>query len=56
MSTDYELFIKGKTQLSGDFGFEPVFMPSILFPFQVALTEWACKKGIIEPLELRTLP
>jgi len=41
----YESFLKKKTQLSGDFGFVPIFMPSFLFDFQSYLVEWAVRKG-----------
>lgn len=41
----YEAFLERKTQLGGDHGFEPVAMPSFLFPFQRALVEWAIRKG-----------
>lgn len=41
----YEEFIAQKSQLGGNFGFEPVWMPDKLFPFQVALTTWAIQKG-----------
>ena len=42
---DYEEFLNRKTQVGQDQGFEPVWIPSILFPFQVALVEWAVHKG-----------
>ena len=41
----YEEFLERKTQVGCETGFEPVWMPSMLFPFQVALTEWAIRKG-----------
>jgi len=41
----YEDFLYQKTQLSGEFGFTPTFMPDFLFPFQRALLEWAINKG-----------
>ncbi len=41
----YSEFILNKSQLSGDFGFNPIFMPDKLFDFQKALVEWAVKKG-----------
>jgi len=41
----YEDFLYQKTQLSGEFGFAPTFMPDFLFPFQRALLEWAINKG-----------
>jgi hypothetical protein len=42
---NYERFIRTKSQLDGDFGFEPTHIPSFLFPFQGALVEWAVRKG-----------
>jgi len=41
----YEKFIENKSQLSGNFGFEPVFMPDFLFPFQKNLLEFVVRKG-----------
>lgn len=41
----YSEFLEQKTQIGGDHGFDPLWMPSMLFPFQVALVEWACRKG-----------
>jgi hypothetical protein len=43
--TDYADFIQRKSQSSGEFGFDPVWMTEMLFPFQVAMTEWALRKG-----------
>jgi hypothetical protein len=43
--TDYEQFIERKSQLGGEFGFKPTFMPDFLFPFQRSLVEWALRKG-----------
>jgi hypothetical protein len=42
---DYQSFLDRKTQLDGDHGFDPVFMPDYLFAFQRALVEWATRKG-----------
>lgn len=42
---DYHEFLHRKSQLDGDYGFDPVFMPGFLFDFQRALVDWACKKG-----------
>lgn len=42
---NYDSFLKGKAQLSGEFGFEPVWMPDFLFDFQQSLVEWAVRKG-----------
>jgi len=41
----YDDFLDRKTQVGADHGFEPLWMPGKLFPFQVALVEWACRKG-----------
>ena len=41
----YEEFVAAKRHLAGDFGFDPVFMPEFLFPFQKSLVEWATRKG-----------
>lgn len=41
----YTEFLEHKTQLDGMHGFDPVWMPEFLFPFQAALTEWAIQKG-----------
>lgn len=45
MSTTYQDFIARKSQLGGDHGFEPVWMPEWLFGFQRSLVEWATHKG-----------
>ena len=46
MSTkQYEEFLNSKRQLTGNVGFDPVFMPEKAFPFQRDLIEWAVKKG-----------
>lgn len=45
MKTDYADFLHRKTQLGGEYGFEPKFMPDCLFPFQAHLAEWNCHKG-----------
>lgn len=42
---EYQEFLEGKMQLGGDHGFDPVWMPDMLFPFQVSLVEWATRKG-----------
>jgi hypothetical protein len=41
----YHDFLNRKSQLGGDHGFSPVWMPGFLFSFQAALVEWALKKG-----------
>jgi hypothetical protein len=42
---NYDEFLEHKSQIGGDHGFEPVFMPNMAFPFQEALITWATKKG-----------
>lgn len=42
---DYAAFLDAKSQLRTRDGFAPVFMPSFLFGFQGALTEWAVEQG-----------
>jgi superfamily II DNA or RNA helicase len=44
-TTSYSEFIRRKSQLGGNDGFEPVWMPDALFPFQRHLVEWAVRKG-----------
>ena len=41
----YATFLERKTQLDGDHGFDPAFVPDCLFPFQAHLVEWATRKG-----------
>lgn len=43
--SDYQTFLAKKSQLDGEHGFSPVFMPDFLFDFQRHLVEWACRKG-----------
>jgi hypothetical protein len=45
MSNSYDDFLNQKTHVGCDHGFEPVWMPDMLFPFQRALVEWGCRKG-----------
>lgn len=42
---NYEEFIVSKTQLDGDHGFRPVWLPPFLFDFQAALVEWSLRRG-----------
>jgi len=42
---DYKQFIASKSQLSGSFGFEPVWIPEWLFDFQRSLVEWSIRLG-----------
>lgn len=43
--TDYEKFLFDKSQLSGDHGFEPLWMLDCLFDFQKYLLEFNLRKG-----------
>ena len=43
--TDYQAFLEAKTQLAGDFGFEPIWMPEFLYDFQRHLVDWALRTG-----------
>lgn len=42
---EYQKFLESKSQLSGNDGFDPVWIPDMLFPFQRALVDWAVRKG-----------
>lgn len=42
---DYKQFIARKSQLAGNAGFEPNWIPDWLFDFQQALVRWAVEKG-----------
>ncbi len=42
---DYQKFLDQKTHVGAERGFDPVFMPDMLFPFQRHLTEWAIRGG-----------
>lgn len=41
----YEQVIENKRHLSGNFGFEPLFIPSNMKPHQAYLTDWGIRKG-----------
>lgn len=41
----YYNFILNKQQLSGNFGFHPVYLPDRMFDFQKYITSWALNKG-----------
>ena len=48
MSKDYASFIHSKSQLGGDHGFKPAWIPSFFdgdFAFQADLVEWSLRKG-----------
>lgn len=42
---EYKEFLQSKMQLSGEYGFEPLWMPDFLFDFQRSLVTWATRKG-----------
>jgi len=41
----FEEFIESKSQLGGDYGFEPSFLPGFLFDFQRHLVDWSVRRG-----------
>lgn len=41
----YDEFLRSKSQLDGEFGFSPVWMPDCLMDFQRAMVDWACHRG-----------
>ena len=43
--SEYAKFIRDKSQLGGYYGFDPIFLPDFLFPFQEALLNWSIRKG-----------
>lgn len=47
----YEAFIGAKSQIGDRSGFEPLWLPDFLFPFQSHLTDWAVRKGCSALLE-----
>lgn len=42
---DYRAFLDGKTQLGGESGFKPLWIPDHLYDFQKSLLEYAVRKG-----------
>jgi len=45
MTLSYPEFINGKSQLDGNFGFEPIDLPDWLFGFQRHTLDWSIRKG-----------
>jgi len=45
VSRSYSEFLDHKTHVGAAHGFDPSFMPELLFPFQESLVEWATRKG-----------
>lgn len=42
---NYKEFLQSKSHLSGNFGFDPVYIPDYLFDFQKYIAEYSIKKG-----------
>ena len=42
---EYQKFILKKSHMSGNFGFDPLFLPDRLFDFQKYIVEWSIRKG-----------
>ena len=47
-SVEYSSFLDHKSQLGGMSGFDPLWMPTMLFDFQQYLVDWALRKGRAE--------
>jgi len=45
VGNSYSSFLDAKMHVGSEYGFDPIWMPGSLFPFQVSLVEWACRKG-----------
>lgn len=41
----FEKFMQEKSQLDGNYGFEPSYIPEFLFDFQKHIVEWSLRKG-----------
>lgn len=48
---NYDDFLNRKSQLGGNHGFSPVWMPDFLFDFQSSMVEWSLMKGRAALLE-----
>jgi hypothetical protein len=42
---EYKDFLERKTHIGAEHGFDPLWMPGMLFPFQQHITTWAIRKG-----------
>jgi hypothetical protein len=42
---NYNEFLQKKSQINGEYGFKPLFIPDFLFDFQKSLVEWSLLKG-----------
>lgn len=45
MNRSYSDFLSSKSQLAGNFGFKPNFLPNFLYDFQLFLVDWSLRKG-----------
>ena len=45
MPTSYIEFLERKSDIGGEHGFEPVWMPAMAFDFQQSLIEWSVRQG-----------
>lgn len=45
MAVTYQDFLMRKSQVTGEAGFKPVWMPDFLRDFQASMVEWAIRKG-----------
>lgn len=43
--TEYQEFLSSKQQEGSFQGFEPIYIPGWMFPFQQSLTDWSIRKG-----------
>src|SRR5258705_13787612 len=41
----YQTFLIRKSQIGGQHGFDPIWMPSFLYDFQAYLMDWHCRMG-----------
>lgn len=41
----YQEFLESKSQVGSQAGFEPLWMPDFLFPFQKSLVDWSVRQG-----------
>ena len=41
----YQKFLADKAQLTGEFGFKPIWIPDCVFDFQRLLITWSLRKG-----------
>lgn len=51
MTKSYQKFLAKKSQIAEMSGFQPIWMPDFLIPFQRVMTDWAIRKGRAALLE-----